>query len=266
MLETSLTGYDINNIIDKYYVENPSKKLNFVKIKKSNEPKSNYEFKNLIRFNGVICRNCVDLHLDKCPQCSPELKKIDKIESDKPKASSNTRSNIIAFLLNEKFNIQSDNKNLEDLVENNLVYSSNFSIPFNNTESNEFVKSSSDFLKQRRESLSKKSDDSYKINHNKHIPSENYFTDLKDLRKKVYSKKEPIKLITSPVPFCSNKMYDQIYKFDISQNYKLTSAKSCLTYDLKELIRRSQIINSKVKARELETRFEKIRFKKCLKA
>lgn len=258
MLATSLTGYEINNIIDQYYVSGPKKRVNIVKL--MNLPDANSdenESKNGFRFNGVICRNCLELHLDKCDQCSP---KTGVTVTETIQSKSSARTGLITVLLHEKFKYKRE-KNIENLVENNYIDSSNFSIPFSTSLSK--TEFSSDFLQRRKSS--KRSDEHARLKLDKHIPSEHFFADLKDLRKKIYFKTEAIKLLNSPVPNCSNDLFDQIEKFDLAKKYKIDECQSKMPNNIRELIRRSHMINAKVKTRELETRFEKIRFKKCLR-
>lgn len=253
MVEASLTGYQINNIIDQYYVRSPKRPVNIVQL--MNLPDVNESENEPINFKGIICRKCVDLHLDKCDQCSFQANKIDN-QSIQTKSSS--RTEIISVLLHEKFKYKRGN-NIVNLVENNFINSANFSVPFSTSSIN--TEYSNEFLQRRKRSTQRK--EHLKINFDKHTPSENFFTDLKDLRKKIYFKKEPIKLTNSPVPICSNSLFDQIEKFDIAPKYKISDCQSRLSNSIKELIKRNQVINSKVKSRQFEPSLEQINFKKC---
>lgn len=256
MLETSLTGYQIHNIIDQYYVKSPKRPVNIVKLMNLPDLSAEEnEYKNQVNFKGIICRNCVESHLDMCDQCSPQLSKID---TQSIQTKSSARTGIITVLLHEKFKYKRGN-DIENLVENNFINSANFSIPFSTSSMN--TEYNNDFLQRRKRSNQRK--ENIKIKIDKQIPSENFFTDLKDLRKKIYFKKESIKLTNSPVPNCSNSLFDQIEKFDIAPKYKNSDSQLKLSKSIRDLIKRNQLINSKVKSRRLEPSLEQINFKKC---
>ncbi|CAF0905132.1 unnamed protein product [Brachionus calyciflorus] len=244
---SSLTGLELNNLIDKYYLDKSVKKKVCLENFKNSENQIKLGDNNIFK---VVCKNCVELNLDKCSLCSPNL--FEKEQTIQRINSGSSRS-IINVLLEEKFNIFNNKKG--DLNNDSSVSSENFASPLNNSlERDEFVKS--DFLMRRKSSLI--SSNLCQVKPTKQNTSELFFNDLQDLRDKILQRRDSIKLKSSPQPKCSNKLFDQIYKFEAP---KTTDT---LNDNFKELIQRNRSINQQVKNRDMQTRCEQINFKKYL--
>ena len=157
----------------------------------------------------------------------------------------NFNKSLLAMVYKEKSGIDLNEQQIESLIDNDVIEVNNRSTPdndstfnknsiadlnYNNTKTISLLKNEEDFLLKRKKSVS--------LNElpTKVAPSEYFFKNLNDLHKKIPTKNEKIKLICSPAPRTSNPLYNQIYKFDISEKYK-TGYK--LSPDIDVLIKKS---------------------------
>lgn len=209
----SISGSEIPNLIDSLYTQKRPIRINSKSALQ--KPSHRQKESKYINFSGVLCRKCVELHLDQCDLCqNPDDYQTKSLSDFKHTESS--RNSVLAFLIKEKFPTSSHTNNLENLIENDIIHTDNWSSPFESHLANKRA----DFLSKRKDLIEAADNQLLLESFKSKSTSEYYFTDLTDLNEKNKSMHADLKLRQCPVPATSNNLYNSIEKFDVSDKYK----------------------------------------------
>lgn len=257
-------------------------------------------YKNLIKFENVICRSCVELHTDKCDNCQSlnEFKSIEhdlkksknsigsqnevlKSILDKPKfntkidhSQDSFQLSLLTLIIKEKYSHFPDQDTIKKMIASNQIEISNQSTPFEK-QKKIFQSSPSSSLETKELPFYPKSNNDFLYKRKLAILDE----------AKRNTSKSPVNIQKNSEHYFKNTSDLNEKVFKKNQKIKLKTSPvpetsnhifnriekldicekykraTKFSHDVENLIKKSNELHAKITEYELKTSFEKLRFK-----